>query len=111
MQDETKPQSTLVVTTYRVHPDDAEAFKAINERMAADARQRPGNNFLLVAQDIHDPAVFHLTEGWTDQKAIEEHIAGADFQTVLAEAQKLRIEDRVATVYSAVREYELGSPA
>lgn len=111
MQEETELQSMLVVTTYRVHPDDAGAFKALNERMAADARRRPGNNFLLVAQDIGDPAVFHLTEGWTDQAAIEEHIAGYDFQTVLAEAQKLRIEERVATVYRAVREYELGMPA
>jgi quinol monooxygenase YgiN len=111
MQEQTKPQSVLVVTTYRVHPDDAEAFKAINERMAADARRRPGNIFLFVAQDIGNPAVFHLTEGWTDQASIEEHIAGTDFQTVLAEAQKLRVEDRVATVYSAVREYELGMPA
>ena len=103
-------QLLLIVTTYRVHPGDADAFKAINERMAADARRREGNRFLLAAQDICDPAVFHLTEGWKDQQSIDEHIAGDDFQAVLAEAQKLRIEDRTATVYDAVLKYELGMP-
>jgi quinol monooxygenase YgiN len=103
-------QFLLIVTTYRVHPEDAEAFKAINERMAADARRREGNHFLLVAQDIGDSAVFHLTEGWKDQQSVDQHIAGDDFQTVLAEAQKLRIQDRTATVYGAVLKYELGMP-
>ncbi len=103
-------QFLLIVTTYRVHPDGADAFKAINERMAADARRREGNRFLLVAQDIGNPAVFHLTEGWNDQQSVDEHIAGDDFQKVLAEAQKLRVEDRTATVYGAVLKHELGMP-
>lgn len=100
----------LIVTTYRVHPEDADAFKAINERMASDARRRDGNRFLLVAQDIGNPAIFHLTEGWNDQQSIDEHISGEDFQTVLAKSQKLRIEDRTATVYGADFKYALGMP-
>ncbi len=100
----------LIVTTYRVHPEDTDAFKAINERMASDARRREGNRFLHVAQDIGNPAVFHLTEGWNDQQSIDEHIAGDDFQTVLAEAQKLRIEGRTAKLYAADFGYELGMP-
>ena len=102
--------SLLIQTTYQLHLDDVEAFKDITERMAADARQRVGNTFLLAAQDLSNPALFHLTEGWQNQQAIEEHLASDRFQRVLAEAQQLRIESRSATVFEVGRSYALGLP-
>ena len=104
-------RSLLVQTTYRVHPEDADTFKDIAERMAKDARLREGNTFLLAGQDISNPAVFHLTEGWKSQQAIDEHLASPGFQSILAEAQQLRIEDRTATAFEVAASYELGLPA
>lgn len=110
MPSDDSSRSLSIRTTYRVHPEDADTFKDIAERMAKDARLREGNTFLLAAQDISNPAVFHLTEGWKSQQAIDEHLASDGFQSVLADAQQLRIEDRTATVFEVVASYELGFP-
>lgn len=101
----------LVKTTYQVNPEDAEAFKNITQRMAEDARQREGNAFLLAAQDVSNPAIFHLTEGWENQQAIDKHVANEDFQRVLAEAMQLRIESRSVTVFEVSRSYDVNLPA
>lgn len=111
MQSDDSARSLLIRTTYRVHPEDADTFKDIAERMAKDARLREGNTFLLAAQDISNPGTFHLTEGWKSQRAIDEHLASEGFQGVLTEAQRLRIEYRSATVFEVVHSYELGLPA
>lgn len=110
MPSDDSSHSLLVRTTYRLHPEDADTFKDIAERIARDARLQEGSTFFLAAQDINNPAVFHLTEGWKSQQAVDEHFASDGFQRVLAEAQQLRIDDRTVTVFEVAASYEFGFP-
>ncbi len=96
----TDTPALLIYATYRLRPEDLEAFRSLATRMAAAANARDGCAFLDVAQDIGDPATFRLVEGWRDQAALDAHIASGEFQAVLKEAATLGIIDRSADVYA-----------
>ena len=51
----------LVHATYRLKPEDVEAFRSLGSRMTAAASARDGCAFLNVAQDIDGPATFRLS--------------------------------------------------
>ncbi len=96
----TETPALLVYTTYRIVPDDVEAFRSLALRMTTTAKSRDGCAFLDVAQDIGDPATFRLIEGWRDQAALDAHGASDEFQTVLKDAAALRVVGRSIDVYS-----------
>ena len=84
----------LINTTYRIHPDDTDAFKALAARLANDAPRFEGNSFFSVGQDVLDSGVFHLIEGWQSREAFEAALASEAFQGVLKQALQLRITER-----------------
>ena len=94
------PAALLVDATYRLGGDDVAAFASLASRMAAAARRREGCVFLKVAQDLSDPATFHLFESWRDQAALDAHGASDEFQAIMGEAARLTIIERVVDVYS-----------
>ncbi|MGI4731103.1 MAG: putative quinol monooxygenase [Janthinobacterium lividum] len=96
----TETPALLVYTTYRLVPDDVEAFRSLAMRMTTMASSSDGCAFLNVAQDIGDPATFRLIEGWRDQAALDAHGASDEFQAVLKEAGALGIASRTIDVYS-----------
>ena len=96
----TETPALLVYTTYRLVPDDVEAFRSLSLRMTTMAKTRDGCAFLDVAQDIGDPATFRLIEGWRDQAALDAHGASDEFQSVLKDAAALGIIGRSIDIYS-----------
>ena len=96
----TDTPALLVYTTYRLAPDDVEAFRSLSMRMKGTANARDGCAFLDVAQDVGDPATFRLIEGWRDQAALDAHGASEEFQGVLKEAAALGIVGRAIDVYA-----------
>ena len=96
----TETPALLIYTTYRLVPDDVEAFRSLALRMAATAKARDGCAFLDVAQDASDRATFRLVEGWRDQAALDAHGASGEFQSVLKDAAALGIVGRSIDVYS-----------
>ena len=96
----TETPALLIYTSYRLVPDDVEAFQSIALRMANAARSRDGCAFLDVAQDLSDPATFRLVEGWRDQTALDAHGASDEFQAVLKDAATLGVVGRSIDVYS-----------
>ena len=52
----TETPALLIYATYRLVPDDVEAFRSLASRMATTAKSRDGCAFLDVAQDLSDPA-------------------------------------------------------
>ena len=101
----------LVHATYRLKPEDVEAFRSLASRMAALAGARDGCAFLNVAQDIGDPATFRLSEGWRDQAALDAHGASTEFQAILQEAATLGVVDRMVDVYSVSGKTVVGMPS
>ena len=107
----TDTPALLIYTTYRLVPDDVEAFRSLALRMAATTVARDGCAFLDVAQDAGDPATFRLVEGWRDQAALDAHGASDEFQAVMKEAGALGIVDRSVDVYSIADKKTIDMPA
>ncbi len=101
----------LVYATYRLQPDDLDAFRSLTLRMMTAAKARDGCAFLDVAQDIGDPATFRLVEGWRDQEALDAHGASAEFQAVLKDAAALGIVGRSIDVYTVAERTAIDMPA
>lgn len=99
MSNETAIPAFLVKTTYHLHTDDVAAYQLIAIRVAQAAREQAGCLFLDAAQDLADPTLFHLIEGWASHEALAAFLASNGFQTLLKEAMALRILDRAASVY------------
>ena len=96
----TDTPALLIYTTYRLVPDDVEAFRSLALRMATKTRARDGCVFLDVARDAADPTTFRLVEGWRDQAALDGHGASEEFQSMLKEAAAFGIVGRSIDVYS-----------
>lgn len=107
----TETPALLIYTTYRLLPDDVEAFRSLALRMATTAKARDGCAFLDVAQDVSDPATFRLVEGWRDQAALDAHGASGEFQTVLKDAAALGIVGRSIDVYSVAEKKAVDMPS
>jgi quinol monooxygenase YgiN len=88
----------IINTTYRIHPDDVAAYKALAVRFSGAASLWEGCDFASVGQDVLDPATFHLIEGWQDRAVFDAFIASEEFQGVLREAMRLRVVDRFGDV-------------
>ena len=107
----TQTPALLVYTTYHVVPGDVEAFRSLALRMPTMAKARDGCAFLDVAQDISDPAIFRLIEGWRDQAALDAHGASDEFQAVLKDAAALRIVGRAIDIYSVAERKTINMPS
>ena len=99
----TEGPELLIYTTYRLQANDVEPFQALAMRMGAAARKSDGCAFLDVTQDVGDPGIFRLVEGWHDQAALDAHSASAEFKAQLKEAKALAIIDRSINVYPVVQ--------
>ena len=107
----TETPALLIYTTYRLLPDDVEAFRSLALRMATTAKARDGCAFLDVAQDVSDPATFRLIESWRDQAALDAHGASGEFQTVLKDAAALGVVGRSIDVYSVAEKRTVDMPS
>ena len=83
-----------IVGTYRVDPADAAAFASIAAGSVPATVSKMGCLYYIASQDVNEPGVFHLSEGWSDKAALDAHTSSADFQAMLAQAMKLRILSR-----------------
>ncbi|MFJ9620872.1 putative quinol monooxygenase [Streptomyces sp. NPDC101181] len=99
-QDKNQPTEVVFSTYYRVHPEDRQKFiDAVTPHLAVEARI-PGVIYYVFAQDITDPNTFHLSEGFRDQTAIDEHNRSSAFADALREVMgSVRILEHQAQRY------------
>ena len=87
--------SYLSVTgSYRVDPADAAAFAGIAASSVPMTAKKSGCLYYIASEDVTEPGVFHLAEGWANQAALDAHSSSADFREMLESAMKLRILSR-----------------
>lgn len=94
-------QTTVVFNAYyRVHPEDRQKFiDAVLPHLEFTANL-DGCIFYVFAQDLLDPNVIHLSEGWADQAAIERHNDTELFQKALTDVMTgVRILDHQGQRY------------
>ena len=82
---------TVVVGSYRIAPEDVAAFVDIAKKMHAYSTAAKGNLFFSVAEDVAEPGLLRLCEGWADQAALYAHAETQGFKDLTAEARKLNI--------------------
>ena len=80
--------------TYRIDPADADAFAAIAAESVDVTSRKEGCLYYIASQDLLQPGVFHLAEGWSSQAVLDAHLNSADFKAMLEKAMKLRVLDR-----------------
>ncbi|WP_267381502.1 MULTISPECIES: putative quinol monooxygenase [unclassified Sphingomonas] len=107
----TDTPTILIYATYRIQPNDVEAFRDVATRMANAARPRDGCVFLDVTEEVGAAGTFRLIEAWRDQAALNAHISTPDFQSLFEEAGKLGIIDRQADAYSISGRAALDMPS
>ena len=99
MSNETTIPALLSKATYHLHTDDVAAFKPIAVRVAQAARESAGCVSFEAAQDLTDPTLIHLIEGWASHEALAAFATSDGFQALLKEAMALRILGRSVTAY------------
>ena len=95
-----QPTGKVISALYTVHPDDRQTFiDAVIPHLTTTAEQ-DGTVYYVFAQDLTDPNTFHLTEGWRDQAAIDEHYRDPNFiAAVEAVMSGVRILEYQAEIY------------
>jgi quinol monooxygenase YgiN len=109
----TERQAPAIVgkATSRVHPADADAYKAILARMAADGSRQAGCLFLNATQDAGDPTTFYLFEGWDGYESVMAFHATPGFKTAAEDASALRVTDRFGEVYDVTGVEDMTMPS
>lgn len=104
--DKTLPTEIIVSAYYRVHPDDRQIFiDAVKPEMQA-AQQLPGCVFYAFSQDLINPNAFHLSEGWANFAAYEQHEHSETFLKALATVvQQVRILNREGIRYEVATQH------
>ena len=83
-----------VVGSYAIAAQDVVAFAGIARASVADTVGKRGCLYYIASQDLAQPNVFHLAEGWASQADLDEHVASATFKAMLEQAFKLHILKR-----------------
>jgi quinol monooxygenase YgiN len=83
-----------LVGTYEIDPLDAAAFASIATASVDQIVNKQGCLYYIASQDLKQPTVFHLAEGWASQADLDAHLASPAFQKMLEQAFKLRIVRR-----------------
>ncbi len=93
---------------YKLHPTDAEAFRAIAAASVAPTRAKDGCLHYAFAEDVTEPGLFRVAEGWRDRAALDAHLASPDFAETLRQAGELDIMDRQIMTFTASNGQSLG---
>ena len=83
-----------IVGSYELHPLDVAAFARIATESVEQTVDKDGCLYYIATQDVKNPNIFHLTEGWATQADLDAHGASPSFKNMLEQAFKLRIVSR-----------------
>lgn len=87
-------QFISIVGSYDIDSRDAAAFAKIAADSVEQTVNKHGCLYYIASQDLTQPNLFHLSEGWASQAALNDHVASRMFKNMLDQAFKLRILNR-----------------
>ena len=87
--------------SYKIGPEDLAAFKNGSKKVVEYTRAASGNLFFTMAEDISEPGVLRIAEGWTSKDALQAHLGTQGFKDLAAESMKLNVLDRTMYVTKA----------
>lgn len=89
----------VVMGTFRVAPEHIGALLPLARKVAEATRAETGCIQYGYAQDIDDPALFHVAERWTDRAALMAHAKSAHMAEWVAARAELGFHGRVIRLY------------
>jgi quinol monooxygenase YgiN len=69
------PPAIIIAGTFRVPPENLEAFRPHMQKMLAASRAEDGCLVYSYAVDVADPGLIRVFEAWRDRAALEAHFA------------------------------------
>ena len=76
----------VLVVDFHIHPGFEDAFEAaICENAKSSLEQEPGCHVFDVCRDPGDPSLFYLYELYTDEAAVQAHLAAPHFKSMSAQ--------------------------
>lgn len=64
------------------------------------ATDEPGCVHYAFGRDITDPSVFHISEEWASQAALDEHVRSSGYRDWAAALRRMDVLERSVTIYS-----------
>lgn len=86
---------------YRLHFGDAEKFRMIAAASVETTRGKDGCLYYSFAEDVAEPGLFRVAEGWRDRAALDTHLSSPDFADTLRQAGEMRITERQVHTFTA----------
>ena len=96
----------LIVGTVRITGGALDTVRPAMAAMLGASRAEDGCLTYAYSQDLLDPGLIRITEGWRDRAALDAHFLTPHMAAWRAQFSSLGIVDRDLTVYSA----DEGSP-
>lgn len=99
--------SLIIAGTVRVPPENLVRFKPHMEAMLAASRAEDGCLAYSYAEDVAEPGLIHVFEGWRDQAAIEAHFQTPHMAAWRAAWPQFGVSDRRLSLYEVASERPL----
>lgn len=91
----------VVVGTARFAAGELDRLKGALARNVAATRREPGCEHYAYSVDICDPNLLHVAERWSDDQAIEAHMASPHMAAFMAEIGASKIESISIKAYES----------
>jgi quinol monooxygenase YgiN len=108
---QSSPTGLIIAGSMKIAAEDREAFAALLRDCMAETEVKAGCNFYKFTADLSDETVFHISEGWRDEAALDAHIASPQFQATLDQVGQLKVLGRDVKRYWVSGEGDLGLAA
>jgi quinol monooxygenase YgiN len=100
----------VIAATFEMAPEDREKTIELSRRVVQETRKEKGCLFYAFANDILDPNIFRISEGWTDEAALNAHLATPHVTAYLEDMGKLKMLSMTATRYNVASMSDLLAP-
>jgi quinol monooxygenase YgiN len=91
----------IVTGTARFGEGEIDRLRSDFETNIAATRGEPGCDHYAYAVDVSDPNLLHISERWSDEAAIEAHMAAPHMATFMAILGKAKVEALSVKMYRA----------
>ena len=97
----------LVIGQLRFPAEARDGALAAMAEVTAATRAEPGCRFYAFAEDLAEPNLFRVSEGWDDADALRAHFASPHMIRFIAERAALGMSERVVTIYETAGPTEI----
>ena len=108
---EAASSEVIIAGAVRVDAADRSRFVNVMERIADEARLRPGCEIFALSKDLREEDRFHLMEVWSDRGTLDAHTGNPKLKGDFEELMSIPMRDVSLTLYSVSGRESRSPPA